>query len=431
MSRRGLTLVELMVATTMTLIIMGVVAQLFGILANGVTGSRSTIDMSGQLRVVANTLRTDLAGATAPTTPPLPPDGPTGYLEIIEGPLTDDPGAATRGVRLTGDCDDVLMFTTRSLSGAFVGRYDSSFIESPNAEVIWFCTQSPVQPLADTTLFTLYRRQLLVMDYVGTADFVANLNQMAGTLPAAQSTRDLSLRVRTAGTLSPNSLSDLVKPENRFLHNTDVSGTISAANFPYPINATNPVAHVRANGRLTGAREAQDVMLTNVLSFDVRVFDPTAPIRQNNGVAVTPGDPGYAAGVATGATGAYVDLGWGGAPLVAVGQDFPPAGQSYFQPTGVRASNAPRNVALPLPTYDTGSLHYEFNGIDEDNDGLTDEGFDGVDNDLDGVVDDVGERETSPPYPVALRGLEVRIRCYEPSSRQIRQITVRHSFIPL
>ena len=431
MSRRGMTLVELMVATTMTLIIMGVVAQLFGILANGVTGSRSTIDMSSQLRVVANTLRTDLAGATAPTTPPLPPDGSAGYLKIIEGPLTDDPGAATRGARLTGDCDDVLMFTTRSLGSGFVGRYDSSFIESPNAEVAWFCRQSPDQPLTDSTLFTLYRRQLLVMDYVGTADFVANRNMMPGTLPAALLTRDLSLRVRTAGFLCPNSLSDLVKPENRFLHNPDVSGTISAANFPYPINASNPVAHMRANGVLTGAREAQDVILTNVLSFDVRVFDPTAPIRQNNGVTVIPGDPGYAVGIATGAMGAYVDLGWGGAPSVGVGQDYPPAGLSYFQSIGVRASNAPRNVVMPLPTYDTGSLHYEFNGIDEDGDGLVDEGTDGIDNDLDGVVDDAGERETSPPYPVALRGLEVRIRCYEPSSRQVRQITIRHSFVPL
>jgi len=31
---------------------------------------------------------------------------------------------------------------------------------------------------------------------------------------------------------------------------------------------------------------------------------------------------------------------------------------------------------------------------------------------------------------VPLRGIEVRIRCYEPTSRQVRQMTVRHSFIP-
>jgi hypothetical protein len=80
--------------------------------------------------------------------------------------------------------------------------------------------------------------------------------------------------------------------------------------------------------------------------------------------------------------------------------------------------------------YDTWSLHYEFNGIDDDGDAVVDEGTDGLDNDGNGIIDDTGERETAPPYPVALRGLEIRIRVYEPSSRQVRQVTVRHTFVP-
>lgn len=431
MTRRGLTLVELMVATTMTLIIMGVVAQLFGILANGVIGSRSTLDMSSHVRAVANTLRNDLAGATALTTPPLSSNSDAGYLEIIEGPLTDDPGAA-RNVCLTGDCDDILMLTTQSLSSAFVGRLNgSSSIESPYAEVIWFCKPSGAID-ANSPLYTLYRRQLLVMDYVGAGNFSA-ANAIPGTIADAHVLNDISLRIRTSSPslfLAPNSLADLVKPENRFLHNPDAAGVISSANFPYRI-AANPVPQVRSNGPLTGARLGEDIILTNVLSFDVRVFDPTAPIRVSNGIAVTPGDPGFATGGATPATGAYVDLGWGATGLVNVGAAFPPASQSYFQSSGMRVSNAPRAASIPFPTYDTGSVHYEFNGIDEDNDGLTDEGTDGIDNDLNGVADDPGEMETSVPYPTALRGLEVRIRCYEPASRQIRQMTVRHSFVPL
>lgn len=43
---------------------------------------------------------------------------------------------------------------------------------------------------------------------------------------------------------------------------------------------------------------------------------------------------------------------------------------------------------------------------------------------------EAGEAETSPPYPYPLRGIEVRIRCYEPSSRQVRQVTVRQTFVP-
>jgi hypothetical protein len=80
-------------------------------------------------------------------------------------------------------------------------------------------------------------------------------------------------------------------------------------------------------------------------------------------------------------------------------------------------------------------------------DGVADEGADGLDNDSDGKVDespydvdgdglftgagdDPGELETLPPYRFPLRGIEIRLRCYEPSSRQVRQVTIRHSFVP-
>jgi hypothetical protein len=74
-------------------------------------------------------------------------------------------------------------------------------------------------------------------------------------------------------------------------------------------------------------------------------------------------------------------------------------------------------------------MHYEFNGVDDDRDALIDEGTNGLDDNNDGLPDDIGEFETSPPYPVPLRGIEVRIRCYEPSSKQVRQTTIRHTFI--
>ena len=82
--------------------------------------------------------------------------------------------------------------------------------------------------------------------------------------------------------------------------------------------------------------------------------------------------------------------------------------------------------------YDTWSLGYEADGIDQDGNGIVDQGTDGLDSTTppDGVIDDAGERETSAPYPYPLRGIEVRIRCYEPTSRQIRQVTVRHTFVP-
>lgn len=436
MNRRGMTLIEMMVATTMTLIIMGIIAQLFGILGNSVSGSRTTLDMSQQLRAVANTLRTDLAGITVETVPPVAADSDSGYLEIIEGENADfTSGTAS----LTGDCDDILMFTSRSLGSPFVGKFESGLIESPHAEIAWFCQPSPaaMQTVPGTTLYTLYRRQLLAMDYVGAGAFASggNNNSLPSTFSIANVYQTYDLSLRSDGSrLYPNSLGDLTKRENRFMHNP-AGLPLSSLNYPYNNTAANIATS--GSGTLAGARAGEDIVMTNVLSFDVRIYDPRAPIRAAGGVAVTPGDPGYGAGVVTGAEGAYVDLNWDRsltAPLATTAA-YPPAGQGVFQGRGVSIKSGTSAVPIGNRIYDTWSTHYESNGINEATGvnvpaGTIDEGTNGIDDNSDGVVDDAGEFETSPPYPVALRGLEVRIRCYEPQSRQVRQITVRHTFVP-
>jgi hypothetical protein len=419
--RDGMTLVEMLVATTMTLIIMGIVAQLFGIMGKSVTGSRSTLDMSGQIRGVAHQLRMDLSGVTVETLPPVAPERDSGYLEIVEGPMSDSLAGTTQ---LTADCDDVLFFTTRSIDTPFTGRYwdGSAFsrIESPTAEVAWFCRQSPsaAQTVAGTTLYTLYRRQLLVMEYVGLNPFLANGNWIPHTT-IAHLDYDLSLR-REGGNLYPNSLGDLTKRENRFLHNP--GGTITAAGFPFDVGGL--VTTAGFNGHLTGAasdgqpRDGEDVILTNVIAFDIKVFDANAVVVGGSGVR-----------------GEYVDLGIAGGTAQNIGAPFPAAGIVGFSSSGVRVRNASLNGTMLLPTYDTWSTHYESNGLNEDADSLAgtplvDEGTNGEDDNADGVPDDPAERETSPPYPVALRGIEIAIRCYDPQSRQVRQVTVRHTFVP-
>jgi hypothetical protein len=47
-----------------------------------------------------------------------------------------------------------------------------------------------------------------------------------------------------------------------------------------------------------------------------------------------------------------------------------------------------------------------------------------------GIVDDDTEKLTSPPYPHPLRGIQVKIRVFEPDSRQIREVTVVQDFLP-
>ena len=72
-------------------------------------------------------------------------------------------------------------------------------------------------------------------------------------------------------------------------------------------------------------------------------------------------------------------------------------------------------TGLTSATWDTWSLHYESDGINQDSsvDTDTDEGANGFDDDGINGVDDPGERETSPPYNVPLRGLQVRLRIME------------------
>jgi prepilin-type N-terminal cleavage/methylation domain-containing protein len=409
--RQGMTLVEMLVATAITLIMIGLVAQLFGILGDSVSSSRAVIETNDQLRSVAHRLRGDLAGITVDPIPPLRPESASGYLEIIEGPNNDFAvnysGAAVITVP-NGDCDDALLFTTQSQGDPFVGRFaGSQTIESPAAEVAWFCVSTGT--VSGVPLFGLYRRQLLVTGLVGAGAFDTN-NSISGSLPAAYAAYDLSLRAEGAN-LFPNTLADLSKRENRFLQR----GTA----FPYRLNATGTAGLVFDAG---SGRQGEDLMLTNVVSFDVRVFDPYVAIKTLGGVAVTPGDPGYLAGSTTSPAvyGAYVDLGW--AP-------------GTVTPTGSPALSGtmhPKSQLSGPHVYDTGSTHYEFNGIDDDDGGTgpIDEGSNNVDDNSDGIIDDLGERETSPPYPVALRGIEIRIRVYEPSSRQVRQVSIRHTFVP-
>lgn len=232
------------------------------------------------------------------------------------------------------------------------------------------------------------------------------------------------------------------------------------------------IAHV-TNGPspLSFSREGEDVILSDVLAWDIRVFDPEALLTDSNasGTVVGPGDYGWShqAGSNIGyqivGQGDYVNLdywdqyvqrwrvatGSNGSPPVR-----PPA-TLFSEAVALRSQLANFGYAV----YDTWSTHYESDGIDQsnrdgDNDLTTgaDEGTNGFDDivayDLDNdpntplVVpldvngnptaingtDDVGEHETSPPYDVKLPAVKVIMRAYERDSRQIRETSVTQSF---
>jgi hypothetical protein len=447
--RDAFSLTELLIASAISLVVMGGIAQLFSLFSRSFSQSQATVDLSGRLRTAAWQLRQDLNGVTVDLVPWTQPESNSGYFELLEGPDNDsfitDPFAGGRTLAtetLTADADDVLLFTTRSAAGPFTGQFGTASIEAPCAEVAWFCREAgpDAQRYAGTTVYNLYRRQLLVAGYVGVGAFASGNRAAVSAMTAASvsGTRatplyDLSLRLDGA-TVIPNTLGDLTKRENRsFLGG---SSSIRAATFPFAVI-------LDAQGRLpieatfdSTDRVWDDVILTNVIAFDVRVFDPQAKHQTTFVPSLIPGDPTYDAASASGASGAYVDLGWGAAnPLtrfpVAIAATFPPSGTTAFQSDGVLVTNTGGGVSgvLPVPTYDTWSLHYEYNGENEDGDSLTDEGTNNADDNGDRLPDNTPESETSPPYPVPLKGIEVRIRCFEPTSKQVRQVTIRHTFI--
>jgi len=445
--RLGFSLTELLIAGAISLVVMGAIAQLFSLFSRSFTQSQATVDLSGRLRTTAWQLRQDLNGVTVDLVPWTQPESNSGYFELLEGPDNDsvitDPvtgGQTLATATLTADADDAILFTTRSAAGPFIGQFGNTSIEAPCAEVAWFCREAGTQPYAGTKVYNLYRRQLLVAGYVGVGPF-ANGNRAsvsAMTVSSVSGTRDtpvydLSLRLDGANVI-PNTLGDVTKRENRsFLAGTS---TIRAATFPFVV-LTDTTSHLPIEATFDSTdRVWDDVILTNVIAFDVRVFDPQAKHQATTAPSLIPGDPTYLASTAAGASGAYVDLGWGNpTPLsrspVPIAKTFPPTGITAFQSDGVLVTNpsGASDGKLPVPTYDTWSLHYEYNGEDEDNDSLIDEGTNNADDNGDQLPDNTPESETSPPYPVPLKGIEVRIRCFEPTSKQVRQVTVRHTFI--
>jgi type II secretory pathway pseudopilin PulG len=412
----GFTLIELLVAAAGGLILMGFMAVVFGFYGRTVRENQAIIRMNDALRSASYKLRQDLQGVTCDVTPWQKPEADAGYFELIEGPLTDTTYYDSSGAivsrlpsdaapnNLLGDYDDVLLFTTRGNGAGFVGKHDTSTIGAGAAEVAWFCVQQP-GPLVDgMNLYSLHRRQLLVMGYVGTNPGFLPTNtsgvpihpdQLSKTIPSVFQEYDISLR-QEGSVLLANGLSDLTKRENRFLHrhHSTTGYTILAINqsvvntiFPYVLDPAQFVS----DAVLTGDRAGEDVVIRNVLAFDVRVFDPEQP-----------------------AVG-YIDLGNASAS------------------TRLAGTMEQRSRLAGNPTYCTWSYHYEFNGLDEDQSlgswrvGV-DQGTNLVDDNSNGAVDDSLELETMPPYNVPLRGIEIRLRCYEPQGKQIRQVTVRHAF---
>jgi len=517
------TLVEMLIAMVLTLILVLAIAEFYAVIGDAVKDGRATIEMGGQLRAVVQRLKADLDQLTVSVAPWTDDGSASGYFEYYEGRGNDyEPfahialnmatgfaGLANNGVTNgLGDGDDFLAFTIRSAGQPFTGRqYDIStgtthIINSQLAEVIWWVAFEDLNGNgvwdADEPR-QLYRRQLLIRPDLLNIDSNTphpNIQEAYKRLLRLWQLNDISLRIQAdlaSGSykIVPNSLADLARRENRFGHmpmeitlsstmppylidsRFSHSATTLSPNFPllmpsFTANSPGVAGGSQQTFVLTGPAMGEDLVLSNLLAFDVQAYDPYARLWPDNPgnlgasqAALTPSDPGYRtilenvgsslnANVLLG-LGAYVDLNYYRYVPASAGVDAtlsqpPPMGSGIPMPHYGKGPDVPSSLTdekaiaaylnnlgyynYPFgATYDTWSVSYERDGIDQLGTGRYDWQTNGVDDNGDYVVDDVGERETVPPYSQPLRGLRVRIRMYEPSTRQIRQATVETDFL--
>jgi prepilin-type N-terminal cleavage/methylation domain-containing protein len=423
--RHGFTIVELLIATLISLVVMAATVSLFGVVADKITNGRAMIELSDRLRSAAHSLRTDLRGMTVDTLPWQAPAQGNGYLEIDKFPPVS---AAASFNGLLGYTKDIICFTTRAKDLPFVARSivngQTTMIESQLAEVQWFlwpAKNSLGQPTTTPPTYTLYRHMVLVRPDFGSIPLFSYINfdtSSTGTL-----NYDLSAHqdVNTSNFVC-NSLADLAYREFRFNHVPYQYPFSLAPSFPQPVPPNDP-------------RFGEDVVLTNVLSFDVKVWDPGAAVLASaDGVTpLVPGDPGWDVTKINTAIsfGAYVDLNY--ANQLIAGSYF--SGPYY----GLGQKSALVNPQVGYGTYDTWCSGYEyyshspysfFSSSYDVFYGTTPNATKGFDTDGANGVGDPNERTTCPPYPVPLRGVQIKIRVYEPISRQVREVTIAETFVP-
>lgn len=494
----GLTIIELLVAMVVSLILILAVVQAFQVVAQTISDNRAVIEMAGQLRTVAQQMQDDLEGVTVPVRPWISPAAGLGYFRYSEGNANDLTFVAVDSS--VGDIDDSICFTSRRRNAPFLGSLNGVVITSEEAEIIWWSKHNDVNqdgnfdnsqgeldigPNSSSEDFFVIRRALLIRPDLGTLQTFSRPNSAQGLtdlqndVMGFMNVNDVSVRRILAidpmtntvtATLIANSLADLTQMDNRVGHWAPLALLVKS-----------------------GIHEGEDVMLGHVLAFDIRAYDPDAPVRALPGAdgvwgnagdddgdgtsdeadeagwpgsddqVVRPGDPGWATATLEISRGAYVDLNYnaddkdpntslpfGFARVTATAQSFAwapwdrtdsnPRARRLSAFSGVSAfadvngnnlkEAGEKYLGLATATYDTWSTFYESDGIDSDGDGTVDEGTNGLDDDSKNGVDDPGERETSPPYPVPLRGVQVVFRMIERDTRQVREVTISSDFTP-
>jgi type II secretory pathway pseudopilin PulG len=309
--RKGFTLVELLVAMALIIFIMYILAEAFSAATAAFRSLKAVGDMNEKLRTTSTILRRYLSadhfeGRKRLSDANFWKDGPPreGFLRIWQGTDSVDEGTDLDGnhsfagygadnalhftVKLRGNSRDDFFRATvppnspllllpngdTRFQEAGTGTFCSSWAEvavftRPSGET----TEDPNNPL---TLYTLYMRQRLA---------IQDNSLVSPTIPSGQYTangnyvemscyRDL----KTPNILYFNSPADLTMPARRLGKKPGPNTFARPPAFTADWANSNPISSYptlaeeapRTGGKLAG----DDVLLTNVLSFEVRVLLP-------------------------------------------------------------------------------------------------------------------------------------------------------------
>jgi len=272
---RGMTLIEVLIATALTLVIMLALAQGFKTLSDGVTAGRARLTGSDQLRGISSLLRADLSGMTVDIRQlPQTQQAANGYFEYYDGPLSDStamlynyvPTATTPEEQLSAsrwsDIDDVLMFTTKAKDGQwFRGRVPLALLKIHQGNL----QDPPVPPvltvndwLTDVSIASEYAEIAWFMrplDALGTIN-VGEVGGSYGFTPPASPVVDVAPGVdRTGdGVPDPDGMPDrvalcrrvlLIRPDLKIspmdnLPDSDLNADLQLAARPLNVDTSNP-----------------------------------------------------------------------------------------------------------------------------------------------------------------------------------------------
>ncbi|HTU21948.1 MAG TPA: prepilin-type N-terminal cleavage/methylation domain-containing protein [Gemmataceae bacterium] len=281
--RQGFTLVELLVAMALIIFIMAILSQAFASAMTTFRNLKALGDMAEKLRATTQLLQRDLSadhfeGKKRLSDSNFWINGPPqqGFFQIMQGSAGTLEGADLDTIGSYYSTNHSLSFTVKlrgndmgdffsatggmaALSGLF-GPAESRYqIESGGsynyqwAAVEWFLVGSGSSTVSGVPLFTLYRRQALL---------VPDNNLVQPVQPAGNLASFGELSCWTNGAnLYFNSPIDITDPTRRLWGG-------SAAYTP--IGATSPFTAPSVISILSGS----DIQLTDVVSFDVRVLTP-------------------------------------------------------------------------------------------------------------------------------------------------------------